>query len=161
MNTTRTLSMHRLAISVCAANAVHAIFVPCAGIVTEHGLVNKQDSSFDVAKLLRSITSGDGEDVASAGHDATAASPCFFPLNVRTVIDYVASKPALAGYCGDAANKDTWRATEIGDGNINFVYLVEGLDGGVIIKQGLPYVRAVGEGWPLAQARSMNMTHAP
>lgn len=42
---------------------------------------------------------------------------------------------------------------EVGDGNINFVYIVEGPAGGVCIKQALPYVRICGESWPLAQVR--------
>ncbi|GGO79661.1 methylthioribose kinase [Marinobacterium nitratireducens] len=43
---------------------------------------------------------------------------------------------------------------EIGDGNINFVYRVFADDGNsVIIKQALPYVRIIGEGWPLSQDR--------
>ncbi len=43
---------------------------------------------------------------------------------------------------------------EIGDGNINFVYRVFADDGtSVIIKQALPYIRIIGEGWPLSQDR--------
>lgn len=43
---------------------------------------------------------------------------------------------------------------EIGDGNINFVYRVEdGCGKSVIVKQALPYVRIIGEGWPLSQDR--------
>jgi 5-methylthioribose kinase len=41
----------------------------------------------------------------------------------------------------------------VGDGNINFVYIVEGPNGGVCVKQALPYVRCVGESWPLTQVR--------
>jgi 5-methylthioribose kinase len=43
---------------------------------------------------------------------------------------------------------------EIGDGNINFVYRVSCEEGGsVIVKQALPYIRVIGEGWPLTQDR--------
>ncbi|WP_299199088.1 S-methyl-5-thioribose kinase [uncultured Amphritea sp.] len=42
---------------------------------------------------------------------------------------------------------------EIGDGNINFVYRVSGATNSLIIKQALPYVRIIGEGWPLSQDR--------
>ncbi len=41
---------------------------------------------------------------------------------------------------------------EVGDGNINFVYILEGPTGGLCVKQALPYVRIVGESWPLTQA---------
>jgi len=44
--------------------------------------------------------------------------------------------------------------TEIGDGNINFVYRVAEPGGAsVIVKQALPYVRIIGEGWPLSLDR--------
>jgi len=44
--------------------------------------------------------------------------------------------------------------SEIGDGNINFVYRVAAPDGpSVIVKQALPYVRIIGEGWPLSLER--------
>lgn len=39
----------------------------------------------------------------------------------------------------------------MGDGNINFVYIIEGPAGGLALKQCLPYVRCVGESWPLTQ----------
>lgn len=42
---------------------------------------------------------------------------------------------------------------EVGDGNINFVYIVTGPAGALCLKQSLPYVRMVGAGWPLTQAR--------
>ncbi len=44
--------------------------------------------------------------------------------------------------------------SEIGDGNINFVYRVADEHGNsLIIKQALPYIRIIGEGWPLSQDR--------
>ena len=42
---------------------------------------------------------------------------------------------------------------EVGDGNINFVYIVEGPRGGLVLKQGLPYIR-IAPDWPLTQARN-------
>lgn len=41
----------------------------------------------------------------------------------------------------------------MGDGNINFVFIVEGPSGALCIKQALPFVRCVGESWPLSQNR--------
>ncbi len=41
---------------------------------------------------------------------------------------------------------------EVGDGNINYVYIVEGPAGGVVVKQGLPYIR-IAHDWPLTQVR--------
>ncbi len=39
----------------------------------------------------------------------------------------------------------------MGDGNINFVYILEGPAGALCVKQALPYVRCIGESWPLSQ----------
>jgi 5-methylthioribose kinase len=47
-----------------------------------------------------------------------------------------------------------WRIREVGDGNLNLVFIVEGKDDGVVVKQALPYVRLVGESWPLPLERS-------
>ena len=47
-----------------------------------------------------------------------------------------------------------WRIREVGDGNLNLIFIVEGESDGVVVKQALPYVRLVGESWPLPLARS-------
>ena len=58
---------------------------------------------------------------------------------------------------GDPA---AWRVSEVGDGNLNLVFIVEGPAGSVIVKQALPYVRLVGEGWPLPLKRAFFEYHA-
>lgn len=45
-------------------------------------------------------------------------------------------------------------AEEIGDGNLNLVFRVRGGGGSVIVKQALPYLRIVGESWPLTLDRA-------
>lgn len=45
------------------------------------------------------------------------------------------------------------RVDEIGDGNLNVVYRVSGPDRSVIVKQAPPYLRVVGDAWPLTQDR--------
>ena len=47
-----------------------------------------------------------------------------------------------------------WRIREVGDGNLNLVFIVEGERDSVVVKQALPYVRLVGESWPLPLERS-------
>ncbi len=47
-----------------------------------------------------------------------------------------------------------WRIREVGDGNLNLVFIVEGPDGSVCVKQALPYVRAAGPSWPMTPARA-------
>ena len=38
----------------------------------------------------------------------------------------------------------------MGDGNINYVYIVEGPQGALVVKQGLPYIR-IDHSWKLTQ----------
>jgi 5-methylthioribose kinase len=54
----------------------------------------------------------------------------------------------------------TWAVKEIGDGNLNLVFVVEGPAGSVVVKQALPYVRLVGESWPLPLYRAFFEHHA-
>lgn len=71
-------------------------------------------------------------------------------LTAETVPDYVASMPNLADKC-DAS---TLEAQEVGDGNLNLVFVArDASGGGICIKQSLPYVRLVGEAWPLTPER--------
>lgn len=74
------------------------------------------------------------------------------PLSVETICGYLASKPAVAALLGGAS--DSWSASEIGDGNLNLVFIVRNGEKSVIAKQALPYVRLVGESWPLPLSRA-------
>jgi len=47
-----------------------------------------------------------------------------------------------------------WRIREVGDGNLNLVFLVDGPSGSVCVKQALPYVRAAGPSWPMSLERA-------
>lgn len=53
-----------------------------------------------------------------------------------------------------------WRVREVGDGNLNLVFIVESAASAVVVKQALPYVRLVGESWPLPLRRSFFEYHA-
>jgi 5-methylthioribose kinase len=66
--------------------------------------------------------------------------------------DYLALLPAVAARLG--GSPADWSISEIGDGNLNLVFIVKGANGGVAVKQALPYVRLVGESWPLPLSRS-------
>ncbi len=48
----------------------------------------------------------------------------------------------------------SWQVREVGDGNLNLVFIVEGPDGSVCVKQALPYVRAAGSSWPMSLQRA-------
>ncbi len=49
---------------------------------------------------------------------------------------------------------EEWQVREVGDGNLNLVFIVEGPDGSVCVKQALPYVRAAGPSWPMSLERA-------
>lgn len=74
-------------------------------------------------------------------------------LNSATVVDYVKNLPEMAEvFSPNAALK----ASEIGDGNLNYVYIIENEnnnDESVILKQAVPYLRCVGESFPLSTIR--------
>jgi len=66
--------------------------------------------------------------------------------------DYLAPLPAVASQLGGSPTD--WSIGEVGDGNLNLVFIVKGTKGGIAVKQALPYVRLVGESWPLPLSRS-------
>lgn len=51
-------------------------------------------------------------------------------------------------------NTETWEVTEVGDGNLNLVFVVTSDQGTIVVKQALPYVRLVGDSWPLPLSRA-------
>lgn len=74
------------------------------------------------------------------------------PLSEGSVPERIARYPGIAERLGGAPAD--WHVREVGDGNLNFVYIVTGPTGSVCVKQALPYVRLVGESWPLPLNRS-------
>ncbi|WP_076857693.1 S-methyl-5-thioribose kinase [Bradyrhizobium mercantei] len=66
--------------------------------------------------------------------------------------DYLAGLPAIVMQLGGAPAD--WSISEVGDGNLNLVFIVKGQSGGIAVKQALPYVRLVGESWPLPLSRA-------
>ncbi len=73
-------------------------------------------------------------------------------LHEADLRDYLAGLPAVAARLG--GDPAAWSISEVGDGNLNLVFIVKGAAGGVAVKQALPYVRLVGESWPLPLSRS-------
>jgi 5-methylthioribose kinase len=76
----------------------------------------------------------------------------YLPLDAATLADRLVSVPALSDRLGSVASE--WRVREVGDGNLNLVFIVESVQGAVVVKQALPYVRLVGDSWPLPLSRS-------
>ncbi len=78
--------------------------------------------------------------------------PGYRALKEADVAAYLANVPAVATNLGGKAAE--WKIREVGDGNLNFVFVIEGPRGGVVLKQALPYLRLVGESWPLPLRRA-------
>jgi 5-methylthioribose kinase len=73
-------------------------------------------------------------------------------LHEAALREYLAGLPELtAALPGEPRS---WGITEVGDGNLNLVFIVKSAQGGVAVKQALPYVRLVGESWPLPLSRA-------
>lgn len=79
-------------------------------------------------------------------------SATYRPMDDASLRPYLGAIPAVLDLLG--AEPDRWRVREVGDGNLNLVFIVEGAEGAVVVKQALPYVRLVGESWPLPLERS-------
>jgi 5-methylthioribose kinase len=82
----------------------------------------------------------------------------FEALTVETLPSRLGAIREIAGRVGGAPER--WKVREVGDGNLNLVFIVEGATQTVIVKQALPYVRLVGPKWPLPLKRSFFEYHA-
>ena len=81
-----------------------------------------------------------------------ATPPGYRPLDAQTLAPYLAGVPEASKRLGGGPS--SWRVEEVGDGNLNLVFKAYGTRGGIIVKQALPYVRLVGESWPLPLSRA-------
>ena len=73
-------------------------------------------------------------------------------LSEATAIDFLSGLESVVSVLGDDVSN--WSVDEIGDGNLNLVFRVQGPNGSVIAKQALPYLRARGEKWKLPLSRA-------
>jgi 5-methylthioribose kinase len=77
-------------------------------------------------------------------------APEYEILTPATVPAYIDRTPALNGI----VDTSTLDVSEVGDGNLNLVFVCrDGNGDGICLKQSLPYVRLVGESWPLTPER--------
>ena len=83
---------------------------------------------------------------------ALETPPGYIQLSEGTVPDFLADLPEVRTRLGGSAAQ--WRVKEVGDGNLNLVYQVEGPEGACCVKQALPYVRLVGPDWPMPLNRA-------
>ena len=75
------------------------------------------------------------------------------PLNEKTIVDYLKSRTAMQEVM-EAGGEFSFK--EVGDGNLNLVFILESThnsDVSFVVKQALPYLRVVGDSWPLTRER--------
>ncbi|KAG2569625.1 hypothetical protein PVAP13_7NG432500 [Panicum virgatum] len=82
---------------------------------------------------------------------AAEAEQGFRPLDEASLVTYIKATPALASRLGGGGSVEI---KEVGDGNLNFVYIVKSSSGAIVVKQALPYVRCVGDSWPMTRERA-------
>ncbi|KAL0035512.1 hypothetical protein WJX77_010043 [Trebouxia sp. C0004] len=130
------------------------------GVITERGLLPNRNGAFDVPAFMRDqgLLDEATKQAEANGMDGNAAPgiqstiPGFQALDIESVKDYLAERDELAAHLGPKETKSSWQVQEVGDGNINFVYIVNGPQGALCLKQGLPFVR-IAQDWPLTQDR--------
>jgi 5-methylthioribose kinase len=81
--------------------------------------------------------------------EAVSAYRILDPKSLLALIDGLNDVRTLLG-----GRLEDWRVREVGDGNLNLVFIIEGADGSVCVKQALPYVRAAGPSWPMSLERA-------
>jgi 5-methylthioribose kinase len=92
-----------------------------------------------------------------APREEKMAGSAYEALTVDTLAARLGGIAALRDVLGEPAG---WDVREVGDGNLNLVFIVRSGGAGLIVKQALPYVRLVGESWPLPLKRSFFEYHA-
>jgi 5-methylthioribose kinase len=77
--------------------------------------------------------------------------PGYVQFDENRLRRYVAELPDVRARLGGVAGD--WAIREVGDGNLNLVFLVNGPQGGVCVKQSVPHIRAV-KSWRLPLERT-------
>lgn len=85
-----------------------------------------------------------------AGDPQTAST--YRILDTDTIPAFIGAVPEIRGLLG--GSPASWRVHEVGDGNLNLVFIVQGAAGSVCVKQALPYVRVAGASWPMTLERA-------
>ena len=131
---------------------------PCSlitGIITEVGVaVAAADGGSDGVIDMPAFLAQNGlEKLVKDAAKPSAAPTGYVAFTDKNIAAYVVQHSRVAQQLGtsDAA---AVAVEEVGDGNLNFVYILRGPSGIVVAKQALPYIRCVGESWPLSLDRA-------
>eukprot|EP00882_Tetradesmus_deserticola_P025754 GHRQ01028317.1.p2 GENE.GHRQ01028317.1~~GHRQ01028317.1.p2 ORF type:complete len:242 (+),score=110.83 GHRQ01028317.1:763-1488(+) len=99
------------------------------GIITEEGVVPRESGSgsHKVAQFMaarhaaqKAAANGSAANAAAAPHATSSVSA----LDAAGVVAFLAARPDLAVRVGPPGSEGSWNVKEVGDGNINFVYIV-------------------------------------
>jgi 5-methylthioribose kinase len=87
-------------------------------------------------------------------HDRTLADRAlaYRTLDAPSLVAMLAGLHELRALLGP--QPEDWRVSEVGDGNLNLVFIVDGPRGSVCVKQAVPYVRVAGPSWPIPLERA-------
>jgi 5-methylthioribose kinase len=164
---------------------------PCSlirGVITELGVIEPElpdpkgmsaNAADPVIPIAQYLAARAQENAALHTRIAKAAQPIAVPigydrLNEEKIAAYVLKQEKLVKILGLSTEQvhetlstagstaaSLLKIQEVGDGNLNFVYIIEALNpiSGVdakktVVKQALPFVRCVGESWPLTLQRA-------
>lgn len=86
------------------------------------------------------------------------ANSDYSALSEQTLHSRIGQIDHVASHLG--GDPKSWDVQEVGDGNLNLVFIVTGASNALVVKQALPYVRLVGESWPLPLYRATFEYHA-
>eukprot|EP01018_Ginkgo_biloba_P028038 Gb_28479 [translate_table: standard] len=150
------ISVWNPAFDVTPANLITAI-------ITEKGVITKKDpnTTFDVNGFIESVSLSVFEETNKSNgfidrNDQEKMlndrSKGYCPLNEISIFDYIVNIPSLVEKLGGPCRD--WIVKEIGDGNLNYVFIVIGQRGSFVLKQALPYIRCIGESWPMTLERA-------
>lgn len=132
---------------------------PCSlirGVIIEVG-VAEADVGGGVIDMAAFLKLNGLEDLCGKSVPPVEMPIGYQSYNEESIKTYLSTLPSVIAIIGGAVSN----VTEVGDGNLNFVYIVTGSNGRiVVVKQALPYVRCVGESWPLSLERAYFECHA-
>uniref|UniRef100_A0A7S2PNI4 Methylthioribose-1-phosphate isomerase n=2 Tax=Leptocylindrus danicus TaxID=163516 RepID=A0A7S2PNI4_9STRA len=124
------------------------------GIITEKGVIERgPDGTFDVIGFVKKHS---GEEVTYEEPSGLVVPSGYTEQTCASLPSYIEeNSPYVMAEIGATSASDL-SAVEMGDGNLNLVFIVTNTKNKkkIIVKQSLPYVRCVGESWPLTLERS-------
>eukprot|EP00605_Chrysophyceae_sp_TOSAG23-4_P003002 GSChrysophyteH1.ASY1.ANO1.3307.1 assembled CDS len=157
------ISVWNPAFDVTPSSLLDGIITEIGVAVADKSISDNVDSLIDIPSFLR-----------EKGHDTnkchkivtvrTNAPASFQVMNDKLLVAYLSSLPHVRELLGYSKEENgplmTLEISEVGDGNLNFVYIVtsdqlsiEGKRLQLVVKQALPYIRVV-ESWPLTLRRA-------